>query len=301
MADANQTQMLDPNRTQLGAPPSSDPNRTMMGTAPTLNATITVKPVQCPVCKSFNPAGMMFCVDCGLIFDRALEGDAFGAPAVQLPMLVEQSGREHPIRPGVNGVGREGDIMLVDGKISRCHAQISSDDGVLSIEDLGSTNGTKVNGEKVEPGQKVALAGGDTISFGGIELKLSLPGAAGANSTQVFSSNKTAAIATPPKLEVAPAKLVGEGQEFPLKKGPNTFGRKADNDVQIADPYVSGRHGLIEVAEDGLFVTDTGSTNGTMLNDAKLSPNMRTAISGDDVIRLGSMEFRIVLNSTATI
>ena len=293
--DPNKTSILtaDPNRTQLGAPPTLDPNKTMLGVAPTLNATITIKPVQCPVCKTFNPAGMMFCVDCGLIFDRALPDDAFGAPAVQLPQLVEQSGREHPIRPGTNVVGREGDVMIVDGKVSRRHAQITSDNGVLVVEDLGSTNGTKVDGNKLDPGDKVTLSGGETVSFGGIEMRLSMPGAKGGNTTQIISSNKTAAISAPPKVEVPPAKLVGEGKEFPLHKGSNTFGRKADNDIQIADPYVSGKHGLIEIADDGLFVTDIGSTNGTMLNDAKLSPNMRTAITTEDVIRLGSMEFRI--------
>lgn len=302
MSDANKTQMLssDPNRTMLGSP-NMDPNKTIMGTAPTLNATITIKPTQCPVCKTFNPAGVMFCIDCGLIFDRALPGDAFGAPAIQLPMLVESSGREHPLRPGETVIGREGDIQLADGRASRRHAQIISDNGSLTLEDLGSTNGTKVNGTALAAGEKKTLAGGDTVSFGGIELKLALPGAKGGNTTQVFSSNKTAAISAPPQKEVAPAALVGEGKEFPLKVGMNVFGRKAENDVQIADPYVSGKHGVIEVTDQGIFLTDTGSTNGTMLNDAKLSPNMRTAISGDDVIRLGSMEFRIVLNSTATI
>src|SRR5690349_22014305 len=134
--DQNRTQMLtqDPNRTQLGAPPTMDPNKTMMGTAPTLNATITIKPVQCPVCKTFNPAGVMFCVDCGLIFDRALPDDAFGAPAVQLPMLVEQSGRENPLRPGVSVIGREGDIAVADGRVSRRHAQVTNEGGVLTVE-----------------------------------------------------------------------------------------------------------------------------------------------------------------------
>ena len=90
--------------------------------------------------------------------------------------------------------------------------------------------------------------------------------------------------------------LFGEGQEFPLRVGLNTFGRKTGNDVVIADPYVSGKHGVVEVASDGLFITDVGSTNGTMLNDAKLSANMRTAITPDDVIRLGSLEFRVKRN-----
>ena len=76
----------------------------------------------------------------------------------------------------------------------------------------------------------------------------------------------------------------------------NSFGRKAENDVQIADPYVSGRHGTIEVADDGIYITDTGSSNGTLLNDAKLVPNIRTQMQPDDVIRLGSKEFRVVLS-----
>lgn len=297
MSDANKTQVLssDPNRTQLGAPPMLDPNRTVMGSAPTLNATITIKPTQCPVCKTFNPAGVMFCVDCGLIFDRALPGDVFGAPVVQVPRLVDSGGREHPIRPGVNVIGREGDIAIADGRASRRHAQIHSMDGALEIEDLGSTNGTTVEGAKLEPNQKRPLRGGEKIGFGGIDFVLSMPGAQGGNATQVFASNKTAAIAAPPQLERPPAFLVGEGREIPLKGGMNTFGRKSENDIAILDGYVSGKHGIIEIADDGAFITDIGSTNGTMLNDAKLAPNMRTNLTPEDVIRLGSLEFQIRL------
>ena len=95
MMDSNKTQLLsgDPNRTQLGSPPVADPNKTMMGTAPTLNATITIKPTQCPVCKTFNPAGVMFCIDCGLIFDRALPADAFGAQGVLSALSSSSRGR----------------------------------------------------------------------------------------------------------------------------------------------------------------------------------------------------------------
>jgi pSer/pThr/pTyr-binding forkhead associated (FHA) protein len=293
MSDFGKTQMLssDPNRTQLGAPSTLDPNRTLMGAAPTLNATMTIKPTQCPVCKTFNPAGVMFCVECGLIFDRALPGDAFGAPAIQLPVLVETTGREHPVRPGVNMVGREGDVMLIDPRVSRKHAQITSDNGTLILEDLGSTNGTFHNGDKLNPGDRKTLNQGDTASFGGYELKLSLPGQTMA--TNILASNKTAAMTVAPKLETAPAILVGEGKEFPLKRGINSFGRKSENDVAIVDPYVSGKHGQIEIAEDGVYITDIGSTNGTLLNDAKLNPNQRTKMNADDEIGLGQMRFRV--------
>jgi hypothetical protein len=66
MSDANRTQMLnsDPNRTVMSGAPVLDPNKTMMGNAPTINATVTIKPIQCPVCKTFNPGGVKFCVEC---------------------------------------------------------------------------------------------------------------------------------------------------------------------------------------------------------------------------------------------
>ncbi len=299
MNDPNQTQVLsnDPNRTQLGTAPSLDPNKTVMGTAPSLNATATIKPTQCPVCKTFNPPGVMFCIECGLIFDKALPADAFGAPAVQLPVLVDSSGREHPLRPGTSSIGREGDIQIVESRISRRHAQVTNANDQIVVEDLGSTNGTKVNGQPVNAGEKRVVKGGDTISLGGVELKLSMPGVgSGGNTTQAFASNKTAAMAAAPAVEAPPAQLVGEGKELPLRNGVNSFGRKADNDVCVPDPYISGRHGQIEVTDQGIFFTDLGSTNGTMLNDAKLAPNMRTLVTPQDVIRLGSMEFQIRVN-----
>lgn len=295
MSDANRTQMIgsDPNRTMMAPSPNFDPNKTMMGSVATINATVTIKPVQCPVCKTFNPVGVMFCVDCGLIFDRALPGDAFGAPAVQLPMLVEQSGREHPLRPGVTVVGREGDISLMDSRISRRHAQITNTDGVLTIEDLGSSNGTSVNGRSVPVGEKVTLAGGEKVSLAGLEVAVQLPGAGGGNTTQAFGGNKTAAISAAPQKHTSPAILTWDGKEFPLKLGVNTFGRKSDNDVPIGDPYISGKHGVIEIADDGIYVTDVGSTNGTSLNDSRLSPNMRTLMAEADVIQIGAISLYV--------
>ncbi len=296
MGNVNRTQMLntDPNRTMMAGAPSQDPNKTMMGFAPTINATVTIKPVQCPVCKTFNPVGVMFCVDCGLIFDRALPGDAFGAPAVQLPMIVEQSGREHALRPGTTVIGREGDIALMDSRISRRHAQITNNDGALTLEDLGSSNGTSVNGRSLAAREKVSLSGGEKISFAGLEVAVQLPGAkSGGNTTQAFTGNKTAAISVAPQKETSPAILTWNGKTFPLKLGVNTFGRKADNDVAIVDPYISGRHGVIEIAEDGIYVTDTGSTNGTSLNDSRLAVNMRTLMTEDDLIKIGAIELSI--------
>lgn len=296
--DANRTQILsaDPNRTQLGAAPVLDPNRTILGSIEGLNRTQTIKPVQCPVCKTFNPAAVIYCVDCGLIFERALERDAFGAPAVQVPQLVDSSGREHPVRPGETTVGREGDIALAEGKVSRRHAVLRFDGTAVSVEDMGSTNGTTVNGQALSSGERRSLQDGDRIAFGGVELRLAMPGGKSASATLMVGGGRTVAMAAPLRKEAAPAYLVGEsGEEIALRTGTLTFGRRAENDWVVPDPYVSGKHGHIELDATGVYLTDLGSSNGTFVNEAKLGANMRTRLTPEDELRLGGLRFRLRL------
>lgn len=278
--------MTDPNRTMIGTSPI-DPNKTVMGTAPTsYEATVTIKPVQCPVCKTFNPGGVMFCVECGLIFDKALEGDAFGAPAVQLPVLVDESGKEHPIRPGKTTLGRQGDILVEDTRASRKHAEINSANGELTITDLGSTNGTTVDGNKIVSATNIY--NGAKISMGGYTLTLGMPGEA--NKTLAAMSGKTSAMDIKPTESPTVAWLIFGQEEIELSKGKSTFGRKQDHPVCIPDPYVSGTHGEIEIDDTGLYLTDTGSTNGTYINSAKLSVGQKTKVSPEDVVQLGQLE-----------
>lgn len=296
--DPNKTQMgsapvADPNRTQMGS--VLDPNRTIMGVGPSINATQTIKPVQCPVCKSFNPPGTAWCVDCGLIFELALDGDAFGAPAVQLPVLVDANGREHVLRPGDNVVGRQGDVLVEDTRVSRQHARVTLDGPAVTVEDLGSTNGTSVGGTRLGPGEKKTLGNGDKVSLGGFELTVSMPGET--NKTLAAMGGKTSAMQAAPTTNTAVVWLVLPDGEIPLGLGTHVFGRKSDNPVVIADPYVSGRHGEIEVTESEVWLTDTGSTNGTLLNGAKLNPGQRVQLTKDDVVKLGAVEVRVRFRS----
>lgn len=275
-------------------PVAFDPNRTVMGTAPSLGATQTVKPTQCTVCKTHNPAGLLYCTDCGLVFQRDLPDDAFGAPKVETPRLIG-GGAEHVLRPGDNGIGREGPIVLSDPRVSRRHAKISLVGGEATIEDLGSSNGTKVAGVALAAGEKKALTGGETVSFGGYEFVFTLPGGPSAGATQTFSANKTQAMGTAPRADGAVARLVGsDGTSHALKPGGNVFGRRDGHDVVIPDGYVSGKHGLVEIDGDEAFVTDLGSTNGTVVAGVKIAPNVRTKLRDGDEIRLGSLTFTVV-------
>jgi len=81
-------------------------------------------------------------------------------------------GGEYPLAEGqeiVIGRSSELDMVLVEEMVSRKHARIALTDGTINIEDLGSTNGTFVNGEKVQQG---TLREGDRVLIGTNILKV---------------------------------------------------------------------------------------------------------------------------------
>ena len=81
-------------------------------------------------------------------------------------------GRVFPIRAGLVILGRAPDagIALLDGEVSRYHARFRVEEGHVQVEDLGSTNGTRVNGELIRG--PLDLRAGDRLSMGGHVLKL---------------------------------------------------------------------------------------------------------------------------------
>src|SRR5438477_3975914 len=81
-------------------------------------------------------------------------------------------GGEFPLRMDreiVIGRSSDLDMVLVEDMVSRKHAKIASVAGQVTIQDLGSTNGTFVNGEKIK---KVRLKEGDRILIGTSIIKL---------------------------------------------------------------------------------------------------------------------------------
>jgi pSer/pThr/pTyr-binding forkhead associated (FHA) protein len=69
------------------------------------------------------------------------------------------------VRPGTIRVGRslDNDIVLADDKVSRHHGQIGVRLGMLVYTDLGSTNGSLLNGSTVT---EIALGPGDVLQLG---------------------------------------------------------------------------------------------------------------------------------------
>jgi VWFA-related protein len=89
--------------------------------------------------------------------------------SVAMAWLIEKGGsrpgRDHQLKEGRNSIGRQGqnDIVIEDDYASREHAVVVSRDGNFELQDLVSTHGTLLNGEKVVHG---VLTDGDEIVVG---------------------------------------------------------------------------------------------------------------------------------------
>jgi len=288
---------------------------------------------QCPVVQGRVTSGDKFCPECGFL----LAGLAAAAPvrpggtpdAARRRRLEEPGGRSHPLRPGLNMVGREGtDVLLPDKTVSRQHARLEvevGDDQSVTVEDLSSTNGTQLNGELLVPHVLRHLADGDRVRFGSVLTHLVLPGAGtpaadspvvgvtavlaassgamaypapdGATSAQGPAAFRDAGGASHPGSPAALAQVVEMrdegGRAYPLVPGVTTFGRRADSSVVIQnDPYVSGSHAQI-IADGGEFrLTDLDSTNGTLLNGERLAANAPAMLTAGDVLLIGGTPLR---------
>src|SRR5262245_51066899 len=74
-------------------------------------------------------------------------------------------------------------------------------------------------------------------------------------------------------------------REYEIQEDVITIGREANNKYVIADSSVSRLHALLEKREDGYYLVDKNSSNGTFINGKKIS---QQKLSHSDKINLGN-------------
>ena len=80
-------------------------------------------------------------------------------------------------------------------------------------------------------------------------------------------------------------------KEFTVAKERTTIGRKAVNDVQIEDTFLSGEHAVIVQVGNDCILEDLGSTNGTVVNG---KPVKRHLLKSNEVIEFGDYKLNFV-------
>lgn len=95
-------------------------------------------------------------------------------PSIQRFLIQEgdNAGKEIELNafPYTIGRARDCDIVLDYTEISRLHARVDTDHQNAILEDMGSTNGTFVNGRRLDSGQTHRLRAGDEVRFGTVAI-----------------------------------------------------------------------------------------------------------------------------------
>jgi ABC-type multidrug transport system ATPase subunit/pSer/pThr/pTyr-binding forkhead associated (FHA) protein len=184
------------------------------------------------------------------------------------------SGKVVELGQGELVIGRSAPAGLIINhpEVSRRHARLVFQQGNYLLEDLGSSNGTFVNGQQIRGAHQ--LENGAEIQLGSqVRLLFSQPpaegrtvvqtSAAGVQSlqggqfdrTMVDSDLTAGAVQTSIVSEIPPTLLVTvAGQEtrtYTLTKSRITLGRADDNDIVVASPIVSRHHATLERTSQG--------------------------------------------------
>jgi hypothetical protein len=117
----------------------------------------------CPHCGETDTEGQRLCPRCSRPLLQPLAHRRY--------VLTDSDGEQFPLRGGVSRIGRDpasNEIVLADPSVSARHAAIEASPGSLILRDLGSTNGTWVNGRLLR--QAGLVQHGDTITIGEREL-----------------------------------------------------------------------------------------------------------------------------------
>lgn len=172
----------------------------------------------------------------------------------------------------------EGNFVIQDQLVSKRHLRFFMEGQALFAEDLGSTNGTWINGAPMEPKKKYALTIGDKLTL---------------------THNALAEITIEEGVSEAPVPSANTGTNkvglaAHLKnKSQITIGRHPDCDIVIDDSVVSRKHASIERKGNDYFVEDFGSLNGTFVNQNRIKANSKVKITPDDIIYIGLHTFSL--------
>ena len=162
------------------------------------------------------------------------------------------------------GRAQDCDLVVPEAPVSSHHCQLTHQEGGFTLEDLGSTNGTYLNGVKIAPHEPVSVPHGALVTMGG-QVPMPWP-VASAGPSETSS----------PRPPAAP----GSARQI-------TIGRSPESDVQIDLPIVSWNHAVITEENGQYILEDRNSRNGTALGELS-NRIQKTVLEPSDQVFLGS-------------
>ncbi|OJW17733.1 MAG: hypothetical protein BGO49_26390 [Planctomycetales bacterium 71-10] len=166
------------------------------------------------------------------------------------------------------GSSADCDVVLTVPSVSGRHCRLSREGDAAFLEDLGSRNGTYVNGTRLEGPARVVVTAADAVHLGSHRLDVG------------------------PLLErLADGPAAEDPRLLDFTGDAMVIGRVAGNDLVIDLPTVSSRHARLLRSGEGIFVEDLGSSNGTYVDGRRIAEP--TALGPGSILSLGSAPFRL--------
>jgi ABC-type multidrug transport system ATPase subunit len=195
------------------------------------------------------------------------------AQASSHPLLIIRVPGEAPsevtLDRDVFTIGRysDNDIVLAHNYVSGHHGRLESRDGVWHYIDLGSTNGTYINGQRTV---SAVLRDGDILRIGDLQ------------GNSVGLTFRAAGIGD----AAAPIpNIIGIGATELGMKSVLFIGRDPKADISLPAPIVSWQHARLDLTEEGHVLADLGSTNGTFVNGQRLA--QPCLLQEGDIVQIG--------------
>jgi pSer/pThr/pTyr-binding forkhead associated (FHA) protein len=198
-------------------------------------------------------------------------------------------------------IGRRPDleVPLPYPALSALHARLARTDAGWQVEDLGSTNGTRVDGERLTARTPRAIGPGAQLTLGQVTLVFDGPVASGTGAERTATIAKRLVsdlFASSPDLTV-PTLAIASGvpARTPLRLETTdrryVAGRAETCDLRLASEEISREHVEIVRKWDGVVVKDLGSKNGVLVNGALLTEPRR--LRDGDMVQVGPALLRL--------
>ena len=222
-------------------------------------------------------------------------------------------GKEYAVPDKGLVIGRDAgcDVVVPRNEVSRRHAELAVTEDGYVVRDT-SSNGVYVNGERIQGSHRLSRA--DVIRVGGEEFRFyadvlnPTPPSSSISTKEgvvLRSESPTPSLANTlfnqkvvetPREPLAVLEVLNEGPSKGIRYAIRTplaqVGRGANNDVRLTDESVSEIHARLERRDDGWYVVDMDSTNGTYVGGSRLAGERR--LDGAPDVRFGGVKLRFI-------
>jgi pSer/pThr/pTyr-binding forkhead associated (FHA) protein len=204
-----------------------------------------------------------------------------------------EAGEEHAFelspRGAVIGRGADCDVRLPAASVSLRHAQIVLEGAEPFVVELGSTNGTALNGRPLPAEGRVPIRDGDRLEIGVYSLRFSLLGEGGEGreelarhlAREILSGKGDPAVAILNGPQAGLRAVLGQARQELV------IGRGEDCDLCLIDAGASRRHAAIRRSLAGAELIDLGSRHGTTVDAAYVPPGAAARLHDRSEILVG--------------